>query len=394
MVDTQTLRREITEILAERDRLFPVRDPQNTAAMKSGLAAYAAALETRRKPGWRPDAVRVGQARAFLPHPIFICGEMKSGTTLLVQLLDGHPNLVVMPGDSHLLADSHKGHTPAPGQEAEWRAYWLHRIVNPTGQHPFWLLGDKDAPYIDFLNYLGYWLGELPPGPRAGFLAAMAAYYCANPTPPAAPRAWVEKTPGNELRLAAALEMNPEGRFVHILRDGRENLASLKTLYQHRGWAWNGRAAIQGLARSLRLALAHQARLGAARYHVLRYEDLLKDPEDEMRKVARQLDLPFDGTLLRPTQNASPAHANSMYAEDQAMGEVLSTRQSRWQATLDSAEQDALLALYYPAAQAAGYRWPVPSRRRWQAIWRTWLRKLTRLASVARLTLEKTTHGD
>jgi hypothetical protein len=389
MAETAALRQRITEVLIERDRLFPARDSQNTAEMKGGLAAYAAALEALRQPGWRPDAAMMERARAFLPHPIFICGEMKSGTTLLAQLLDGHPGLVVMPGDSHLLADSHKGHTPAPGREAEWRAYWLHRIVNPTGQRPFWLFGEADAPYIEFLNYLDAWLAELPPGPRTGFLAAVAAYYCANPNRPEEPRAWVEKTPGNELRLDVALSLASGARFVHILRDGRENLSSLKTLYRHRGWPWHGRAAVEGLARSLRQGLANQAALGAETYRLLRYEDLLAEPVPQMRALAEFLGIPYRGSLIQPTQNGAPARANSMYAEDQTLGEVLSSRRPRWQATLDAEEQDALLAHYYPAAAAAGYHWPVSAARRLGAAWRTGLRRLSARARAARPALEK-----
>lgn len=364
MIDTSILRERLTQVLIERDRLFPLRDPANTEAMKAAFAEYTAALESLRQTGWRPDDELAARAREFLPHPVFICGEMKSGTTMLVQLLDGHPNLVVMPGDSHLLDEKrHAGHTPEPGNEAVWRAYWVHRFVNPTGQSPFWLLGRDDDAYISLMDFLDYWLVELPAGQRSGFMAAVLAYFCANPNRPAQPLGWVEKTPLNEFRVKAALEVSPGAKFIHILRDGRENLTSLKTLFKNRNWPWHVEASVKGLARSLQAGLANRAKLGENSYLLLRYEDLLASPEEKMRTVAEFLGIPYQASLLRPTQNGEPAHANSMFREDQATGQLLPGRRSRWAETLTAEEQDALLAYYYPVARQMGYTWPVSRLR-------------------------------
>lgn len=378
MADTTALRARLTDVLVERDRLFPMRDPANTEAMKAAFAEYTTALESLRWPDWQPDAGLAARAREFLSRPIFICGEMKSGTTMLVNLLDNHPNLVVMPGDSHLLAESrHAGHTPEPGGEAAWRAYWLHRFVNPTGQSPFWLLGEEDEAYILFMHYLDYWLLELPRGPKAGFLAAVLAYYCANTNCPPEPRAWVEKTPLNEFRTIAGMAISPEAKFIHILRDGRDNLASIKKLYQNRNWPWNVQANVMDLTRSLRQGLANRAALGEGVYRLLRYEDLLADPGENMCSIADFLGIPYEPSLIQPTENGAPARTNSMYRQDQTTGQLLQSRRSRWLEELTAEEQDALLTHYYPYSHLAGYTWQVSPLRRTRAWVLTHLRGLS-----------------
>lgn len=67
---------------------------------------------------------------AFADRPVFLCGCMKAGTTLLTQLLDDHPQLMVMPGDSHLTDFIEQ-------REYEPLArHWLGRLVSPTGKTP------------------------------------------------------------------------------------------------------------------------------------------------------------------------------------------------------------------------------------------------------------------
>ena len=42
-----------------------------------------------------------GPLPAFYERPVFVVGHRKTGTTLLQELLDGHPQLAVLPGESN-----------------------------------------------------------------------------------------------------------------------------------------------------------------------------------------------------------------------------------------------------------------------------------------------------
>src|SRR3569832_319873 len=90
--------------------------------------------------------------------PVFICGTARSGTTLLRDLLDGHPELVVIPVESgfyqterslmNLRGDLHR---------AYFTARWLESLAWAP---PSWLLpsSKSGSPYIAFArDFAGWW---------------------------------------------------------------------------------------------------------------------------------------------------------------------------------------------------------------------------------------------
>jgi hypothetical protein len=353
-------RARLDAILAARDRDFPRRDPANTAALEAALDAYVERLRAARDAAWAPDPGRLAEARAMAPRPVLVCGYMKSGTTFLVGLLDQHPQLTVLPGDSHMLTlvERQRGGPPDAGGAAGDR-YWTARLVNPTGQRPFWFLGDDDRAYVELARYLEHWLAELPPAPESPFLAGVLALHCANPRRVPRPAAWVEKTPWNELRARAALAVYPQARFVHVVRHPLENLASMKQLVRHRGWGWRGAISATTTAwrlrRSLRAGLDNQRRLGAERYLFVVHERLLADPPAETRRLADFLGIEWDENLLRPTVNGAPQVSNSMYGDRRVAGEIVRDAPSRWRTELSPLERRLASAILGPTLRRLGH---------------------------------------
>jgi hypothetical protein len=350
-------RARLDAILAARDRDFPRRDPANTAALEAALDAYVRGLRAARAAAWTPDPARLAAARALAEHPVFVCGYMKSGTTFLVGLLDQHPQLAVLPGDSHMLnlIDRRRRAGGGGGDDR----YWIARLVNPTGQRPFWFLGEDDGAYVEFVRYLAHWLAELPRAERSPFLAAVLALYCANPRRPPRPVAWVEKTPWNELRAREALAFYPAARFVHVVRHPLENLASMKQLVRHRGWGWRGAVSAVTTAwrlrRSLHAGLDNQRTLGPDRYLLVGHERLLADPPGETKRLAAFLGIDWDPGLLRPTVNGVPQASNSMYGERRAVGEIVRDAPLRWPSELSPLERRLARAILAPTLRRLGY---------------------------------------
>ncbi|MFQ5422156.1 MAG: sulfotransferase, partial [Anaerolineae bacterium] len=170
---------EMDALFAERARHFPRRDPVNTAALNDAYGRLFTLLWSDAPP---PEPAAPCLDDRFLNVPIFLCGYLKSGTTLLTALLDAHPALVVLPGDTNLLHLLRR-FTPLPRPQLDeaWGAHWLKRLVNPTGQPPFWLLGQDGRAYADFLGWLRRELAAWDGENRAALLVtAVRAYYCAN----------------------------------------------------------------------------------------------------------------------------------------------------------------------------------------------------------------------
>src|SRR3954470_3767621 len=102
-----------------------------------------------------------------------------------------------------------------------------------------------------------------------------------------------ERTPLHALHTGLIGDVYPDGRIVHIIRDGRDVVRSL--LAQQ----WGPENVAEG-AREWRAAI-EAARPGArdsARYLELRYEDLHADPVPRIEGLYRWLELEVDDAIL------------------------------------------------------------------------------------------------
>jgi hypothetical protein len=363
-IDTQReledIHLNLNQMLEERDKLFPIRDPQNTKNTREILIAYINALKSVKNPNWKPDSKLIELAKKIFENCVFICGYMKSGTTLLLELLDGHQELIVMPGDSRMIAWITKQSNMSWMEILQgWDTHWVSRLINPTGQKPFWIMGENETPYLDFLNYLTYWLENLPQSPRSPFLAAVLAFYCANSRRATTPKLWIEKTPGNELNVDQILNFFPSARFIHIIRDPRSNIASLKRLFKLRNWNWDTEAYAYSMRKSIETGFQNQERLGEDKYHILRYEDLVTNPEARIQDVARFLGIKMNKVILSPSVNGLPAKSNTMFEDRQIQGKILTTISDRWKTELDPQEQKMVWGILHSVANRLGYKWNV-----------------------------------
>jgi hypothetical protein len=116
-------------------------------------------------------AEQISQGMDLIQHPVFVCGVHRSGTTLVRNLLDGHPQLVVLPSEGTYYTNLEHQLQQLP--QDKWAAYlgteWLRRLANPINQAPYWLLGrtNTDAsPYVNFARYLLAWWQALPHTPE------------------------------------------------------------------------------------------------------------------------------------------------------------------------------------------------------------------------------------
>ena len=227
--------------------------------------------------------VRADAAPEASRHPpFFIIGYQRSGTTLLRLMLDSHPRVAV-PLDVVGL----------------WARYAM-RLDDEFGG----LATDEDVRrLVEALlaeERIRLWDVEMSArrviasvGNR-GFPAVIEAFNAAY-AEAKGKRRWGSKDPGDMRRIHLIDEWFPNARFVHIIRDGRD--ASLSLIAQDFGPgdllacadAW--REEVWWVRRIGRL-------LGPERYHELRYEDLVTDPEAVLRPLCAFLSLEFDAAML------------------------------------------------------------------------------------------------
>ncbi|KGF72293.1 hypothetical protein DO97_10825 [Neosynechococcus sphagnicola sy1] len=248
----------------------------------------------------------------FLDHPVLIAGHRRSGTTAFLNLLEGHPQLCTFPADSGFFY----GYFPPYDTDAYTVDQKLNRIIdfcygNLREEVEKVNHENPDQPPLDFpfetlhQNFRQQALqSHLTP---KSLLTAMIAAYWQTYGLPSAPIAWVEKTSSSEIYANYIFDWFPQARFLHVIRDPRDNYSSLKS-----GWAKNyqqrgedPRQLIQSMIDrgrlGMELARYNQQRYGKASYLVLKYEDLIQQPRQTMAEVAEFLGIEDHDSLLKPT---------------------------------------------------------------------------------------------
>ena len=207
--------------------------------------------------------------------PIFIVGVPRSGTTLLRVLLDSHSRILALP------------ETP-----------WISGAYGGPLSLRQLLVDLADGPYGAARNVAG--IG------RADILSAGADFLerLFEPALKARGKSVVAfKTPSDIPHLEFVTALLPHARYIHITRDGRDvamsqlskkgsfflelrGYRSLSYANVFRRWVeWEEKAR----------AVLYRGELKV--FH-LRYEDLIADPEKEMRRATAFLDLAFEPGML------------------------------------------------------------------------------------------------
>lgn len=345
--DLAALYAEAAERLVLREAYYPRHEEPEWSRLRETLDAISTRLwEHASCERAQPPPDDLG---ALVERPIFVLGYYKSGTTLLIDLLDGHPELIALPGESwHFARDADRSGRNGEATLRELHARSIWNAITPNGLPPRWLLGYPTAdadPYDRFGRLLVAFARSQPTrDPLAAAAQALAVVTGASP------RHWVEKTPTHEFYVDRILSAYPDARFVHIVRDPRSNMSSIA---QFGAKVVDPPTGAAELCRSYRAALAGRARLGR-RYSVVRYEELVTDTEAVMCSVADALGISYNERLLVPTSLGGPATANAGRPERRVSGAVHALSVDRTSG-LGRRERLVLESLAGRPARALGY---------------------------------------
>jgi hypothetical protein len=203
------------------------------------------------------------QSTSPITHrPILIVGPNGSGTTLLRLMLDSHEHIAI------------------PAETGFLRLAAAHEWV------PYWELGDRWAKGLGLSDAdLTRTLAEFYGGLFASYAETRGK------------QRWGDKTPFHVWHLALAARMFPDLQVVGIVRHPAAVVTSLRRRFR------------RPLPRSIRhwkrwtRQLMHQAANLGDRCVVLRYEDLVADPEATMRPLLDWLGEPWSARVLAHHEN-------------------------------------------------------------------------------------------
>lgn len=122
---------------------------------------------------------------------------------------------------------------------------------------------------------------------------------------------WVDHTPSTTMYAATLLDIFPDARFIHIVRDGRAVSTSICPL----DWGPNVvAAAAPWWVERVAYGLAAEASLGPTRVLRVRYEDIVSCTHETVRGITDFLGLDFEPRMLEGGGFAQPVFTRDQHA--------------------------------------------------------------------------------
>ena len=202
-------------------------------------------------------------------RPIFVVGAPRSGTTLMRSIIDAHPNIccpvwetgifeklaTIVNGDIKL----HLEKSPNFPMKRSDLLQWCQRSVE------------------DLMHCLVSEIGK----PR-----------------------WAEKTPAHVFHIDLIHEIFPQAQFIHMIRNGRDVVRSLQNmLFGPRDIRWSTKRWIE----SVQAGRVSGEKLPKGQYLEIRYEDLLRNPEQILKQLCEFVREPWMPQMLdfhKPENNS------------------------------------------------------------------------------------------
>lgn len=234
-------------------------------------------------------------------RPIFVMGYMHSGTTLLQQIMGRHPDVYVAAGETNHFRNLEvtKGRYPDLADDSTLRDYLIYVINVILRGYAVVNFHESERPLVvpaelgiseDAFDHLLQTARETRD--HAALLPVVYDFL----THRAGKQRWLDKLPGYVSQYEQLLHYVPDAQFVELIRDPRDILAS-KRKRTRRGGSFDP------LWDSLAWKSAVRAGGDAARRHPglvlrVRYEDLVRDPAAEVRRICDFLGLSFAPDML------------------------------------------------------------------------------------------------
>lgn len=230
--------------------------------------------------------------------PVFVIGAVRSGASLVSFALGQHRNFM----------------------EVE-RTGWLEPLL--SGLYYAYRMGVRNRNYsqLDITGIeLGDFLEQFGESAQALMMRDLRGS-AEDPSPepaegqlggqPYQPMHWVDSSPENTFAVPGLIRLFPNARFIQVVRDVEEVVASLtslmnRQLYKSRYMYTTEKAAYDHWMQAVGTGIRAEAAYGSETVLRVRRQDLIQAPDAELRRILAFLDEPFDPACLWAFHSVDP----------------------------------------------------------------------------------------
>jgi hypothetical protein len=250
-----------------------------------------------------------------MKDPIFICGHRKCGTTMFHNLFDGHDELLVYPSDLNLLY----AYFPEYLNDKHTNEDRFKRLdVILFKDLELQLKAENVNKNIDILKFKNIFFKKLEIIDLCNMKSIITKLMDSfsellgyqNRIP-------VIKETSIEIYSNDILKWFPESKFLHLVRDPRDNYAALKSGVK-KYYSKMGEDEKQTLSSliyrtrlGLKMGLANQELYGNTKYRFVIFNQLVGNTFREVESICEFMDIKFTDKLLTPTRLGSEIKGNN-----------------------------------------------------------------------------------
>ncbi|PQP35618.1 hypothetical protein C6A37_01585 [Desulfobacteraceae bacterium SEEP-SAG9] len=222
--------------------------------------------------------------RNMFNGPIFVVGMPRSGTKLLRDLLNQHPKIRIPRVETNIL----------PSWVNNWQKYGdlskrstFNKFYRKMLLMSYFVYMKEDNQLIEAYIWYNLCKNFTP----AGVFEALVRHDAGvgyNTS-----KIWGDKSPSHIRHTPLLKKLFPEARFIHIIRDVRDYCLSI-----NKAWGKNMIRAAQRWRDDLR-RIKSDSRQFKYDYFEVKYEDLISQPADTLRRICGFLDIEFETNMLK-----------------------------------------------------------------------------------------------
>ncbi|MFI6293268.1 sulfotransferase family protein [Nonomuraea sp. NPDC050790] len=272
-------------------------------------------------------------------RPIFVIGCPRSGTTMLQLMLHSHPRVAVPPETRFLVPAYYRR-----------RVFGDLRVASARQALAQWIATDKNTKFRELKIDKDDYVRESAEGPGSlGSVIGTAFRMYADRFGKAR---WGDKRPSYVKQVDLLLRLFPDAQFIHLIRDGRDCVSSLKEMPWYTLDSFH---AVSTWAEAIDAGAKLRKTMPEDSYYELRYEDLTDDPATEMKKLCHFLEEDFDPAMLSPREAAQVAVPVHKVWHSNTHGEVTKSRVGSWATRLEDWEISLCEQVLGERLEAMGY---------------------------------------